>query len=1101
MEKNSKLPVCTKSFRFSQRNIGLRRTMILLVLIIFQIISINESALGQQHAVTGTIKDEKGIALTGVTVKLKGTNTVTITDINGKYNLANVPSSATLVFSFVGMNSQEVEVKGQSNVDVTLTEASVGLDEVVVIAYGSTSKRALIGSTSTISSGQLSKVSTSSLTQSLEGLSAGVQVFSTDGTPGTEAQVLVRGITSFNASNDPLYIVDGAPYTGNLNQIPSADIESISVLKDAAANSLYGSRASGGVILITTKKGKDSNGAVHFNAKWGVTDFAVPFPKSASPQETYELQWRGLYQGQLQNGIDDVTARNYATNNVVGQFFPQFNSTIRAATGRIWYNSYDTDTPVGTDGKLKSDAKVLWPQDNFDWYNALFRKGTSQEYNIDFSGKVGGKTNYYFSANYLDDKGLYTTQEFNRVSARLNLTTDVKSWLRIGTNFSFAHSFQNDAQAYVRFYRTMPSVNGVWVWDYVNNDYWLDSNGNKIPDNAFDPNSDKTRLAWLFWEQQRQGKYKNNYGWNFTGLFNDNFNTSDYIEADIIKGMKFKSMVAITYGLDRRMWFTSIYSDKAGSGNNYVQNNSNISVTWNNLLTYEKSFGLHNLNFLVGQELFDQQWSYLGAGKKGYPMDGLWELDAATTPTAASSSFDQYKLLSFFARAEYNYDNKYYAGSSIRRDGSSRFHPDSRWGTFWSGSLAWRISKENFMKDISWIDDLRIKGSIGSVGNDKVSLYAYQGLYSSNPDLNNTGYLMSKLATPALKWEKNIQTNIGVDIRVLKRLGISVEYFIKKSQDLLFDVPLPLSSGFEGISQNIGDLSNKGVEATIDYQVLKVSDFKWDVSLNMTHIKNRIDKLPNEWNPVQGNFYRGVGNSMYDWYAPVWAGLTDQGRNSWYLYTFKTDANGDYIRGHNGDKIVESQTVTTNYKDVNNTTQRRIVGSSIPTLYGSFSNNFGYKGIDFSFSIFYSFGQTMYDGDFRESTRWRPAFAVTENWNKYSWDLNGNDPKSLMPRLSEQDYKDGNTGTYSTQYLFKNNYARLRNITIGYTLPKNITKKAGLEALRVYFSGENLFTLAKAIERGTDPAVALNATVANGNDGNGSFSSRKFMTYGLNLTF
>ncbi len=1051
----------------------------------------------QQTSISGRIVDPSGEPIPGVNIVIKGTTTGTVSNMEGRYSF-EANKGDVLVYSFVGFNSQEITVANQSVINVTLRESVNVIDDVIVVAYGTTNREALTGSASVVKAQELEKVNNSSITKSLEGLSPGVQVFNTDGRPGAEASILVRGITSINADNTPLYIVDGAAYEGALNQIASSDIESITVLKDAAANSLYGSRASGGVIVITTKRGKDADGKVNFRAKWGVTDFSVKLPTSSSPEKTYEYFWKGLYQGRLQNGIADDAARQYATDNLVSNFFPQFNAEQKAATGRTYYNCYDTDTPVGTDGMIKSDASYIWPEENFNWYDALFDKGFNQEYSIDFSGRVGDKTQYFFSINHLNDGGIYTTQEFERTTARLNLTSQVKDWIKVGGNFSYSHSFQNDANAYVRFYRTMPSVNGVYEWDYINNEYFRDSYGLKVPDDAFDPDKNQTRLAWLWWVQQQQGEFRNDYGWSFTGLFTDAFNTSDYMELDLAKGLKFKTMVSLNLNLTSRTWFSSITEASSTNGSTTESQSKNYSLTWNNILNYDKSYGAHNFNVMLGQELFAQEWNSLSATATGFAMDGLYVLDAATETVSSGGAFDQYKLLSYFGRMEYNYDNKYYVGGSIRQDGSSRFAPETRWGTFWSGSLSWRLSKEAFIQDVEWLDELKVKASIGSVGNDKVGLYAYQGLYSSYPDLTNTGYIMSTLATPDLKWEQNIQTNIGLDFRLLGRLAGSIEYYIKDSKDLLFEVPLPPSSGFDGIDQNVGNLTNKGLELSLGYSVLKNKSVNWDINFTATTLKNEITKLPEGWNEIQGNYYRGLGNSLYDFYAPVWAGLNEEGANTWYVYEFKTDEDGEFVRNSKGEKTVLSKTTTTSFSDVNNTTQRRIVGSALPKVYGSITNSLSWKGIDFSAMFFYSLGSDMYDNYFAESTTWRPQFAVTDLWEEYCWDLNGNDPNSLMPRLSEQDYKNGNTGKYSTQYIFKNNYVRLRNLTIGYTIPKSLCQKVKMESLRFYVSGDNLLTFGKAVKRGSDPGIGLGGVT---NEGTGNTSSRKFMNFGLNLTF
>ena len=1020
------------------------------------------NTFSQSVVLQGKITEAEG-PVSGATVTIKGTSKAVAAADDGSFSLSYT-GRTVLVISAAGYEPQELQVTGQRSVNIQLIKNSRAMEEVLVTAYGTSKKSTFTGSASVVSGEKLQKIQSTNVTQSLQGMTPGVQVLNTNGQPGTDGTILIRGMSSMRGDDGPLFVVDGMPYAGALSAINQNDIESMTVLKDAAATSLYGSRAANGVIVITTKKGKTAKAQINVRSTFGFSDFAVMFPDKLNAKQIFEVSWEAIRNGQTDQGMGADAAAQYATNNLTGKFFQNINIGV-----------FNDPYPVGTDGKFKPAVKQLYAG---DWYGEMFSKRLRQEHSVDISGATGAnnKTQYYLSGSYLEDNGNVTVQKFNRYSARLNVSSEVKPWLQVGSNISFAHSFQQYPFVGTRFVRVMPEVYSVYEWDYAKNEYKRDVNGNLIPDFG-----DATRTEWRGWNTRFAGDYKNNDNWSFSGFLYDNFTSRNFAEIKFSPSLKLRTSLSTDFGLNYdHSYASNTIGNSIGTGGSASRNaNRMFSYTMNHILTFDKSFGEHHVSILGGQEVYKYKYNALGASRRGFPLPGLYEISGASTLTGATSSEDNYRLESYLSKAEYSFGQRYYLSGSFRKDGSSRFHPDTRWGNFWSVGGSWRLSKEAFLSGLTWADNIKLRASYGTTGNDKVSYYAYQGLYATGYNfMDLAGALLSRLPTPNLKWESNVQVDIGLDFRLFNRIDGSVDWFNRKSKDLIFNRPLPPSTGNSGIDENIGDVKNYGWEVQLASNIIRTSKFSWDVDVNASSYKNRIVRLPQK-EVITGRYKWTEGVSRYEFYGPVWAGVNPEtGNNSWW----KFGADGKKER-------------TELYNEVNRNDQMRYLGSSIPDLFGSITNTFNYSGFSLSVMLYTSIGGNMYDGDYVEGVRWRRGFnlstQILDRWTPEN-------RNTKIPRISE--FTQNNVSVYSSQYLFNNTFTRLRNVSLGYMLPAGLTRRYGISSLRVFALGTNLYTWGPAARRGTDPETTINGAVGDGANGSGAAPITKSYTLGIQLS-
>lgn len=759
--------------------------------------------------ITGTIKDNNGDPVIGASIQVKNTGIGTITDYNGQFSLSNVPENGILIISYIGYDTEEIPVNKKKNLQIVMKENTKQLEEIVVVAYGTAKKSSFTGSAEVVKQDRIEKRVVADVSKALEGTVAGVQSTSGSGQPGSGASMVIRGFGSISASNTPLYVVDGVPFNGALNTINPNDIESVTVLKDASAGALYGSRGANGVVMITTKRGErdDNQISINLKANWGISSRAIPKYETVNEAEYLELAFEA-YKNELiyTEGIDPLLAGTQAIEVMKGM-----------AKGVLGYNEeynpfnmplQELINPIT--GKINPTAQLKYHE---DWKDELSNHNPlRQEYQLSVTGG-NKKTQYMISMGYLDEVGLLQTTEFERYTGRVNIDTQAKNWFKTGFNASFAQTSTNYNSA------SGSVISNLWYTSQImapiypvyehNTDGSVktDANGNKI----YDYGKNRIALANSNAIALLHEDKENNTRDNLSARTYIQLSTNDD-EYGIFKGFSLMANLGLDYFNTHEMSYSNPYTGNAattaGSLTKAVQRQ--LSYTFNQLLTYQRNIRSHSLDVMIGHEYYELKQQFLGAQKTGFPFGGLYELSAAATLSGASSQTDKYAIESFLSRVNYNFAQKYYFSASFRTDGSSRFHKDSRWGKFWSLGTSWRISEENFMKKYDWVNNLTLKASFGSQGNDNIgSYYAYQSLYNmglSNGSLNGAG--INSLENKDLKWEKNENLNIGIEARLFNRLSLTAEFFNKHTKDLLLNMPKATSSGFDAYPANIGSMRN-----------------------------------------------------------------------------------------------------------------------------------------------------------------------------------------------------------------------------------------------------------------------------------------------------
>lgn len=1068
------------------------------------------TSLQQARPVTGVVSDKMG-PVSGAYVTVKGTTNGAITDADGKFTLSGVKSGDVFVVSYVGYASQEIPYTGQATLNVVLDDTLL-LDEVLFVAYGTSKKSSFTGSASVVKSDQLEKISGTGFLEAMQGMSAGVQIVNNEGNPGGNPRIQIRGISAMSGITTPLYVVDGMPYDGSLNSINPSDIESMTVLKDAAASSLYGSRAANGVIVITTKKGKSGKPVVNFRAAWGTSDAAVPWMTKADPKEQLYNNWKALYNDQVYlHGADPKTAGDYASANAVSL---SVNPSVNSA-GQTWYVTPfqwpgSADKFVLHDGNgngyVNPDLKYIWDKSDWEWNDIVFSYKLRQDIGLDVSGtSANGKTNYFISAGYLDDNGYANRDYYKRYSFRANVESEINKWLSMGGSIAYSYARQNYL-GYNRMLNFHTSLNSVWLRNDDNTD-WVYSakTGERMYDWAHH------NANYFGMPAVTRGDYWDNYNdESFTSRAYSTISAKYFANIKLPAGFNFRSSISLDNNLAERFYYGSAVHDpdqippygvtvKTTGGDAERQTDHTMSATWNNILTWDKSFGDHNFNAMVGHEYYQYDLYYNYAYGAGIMSVGQMELASTTENWAADSDLTKYALLSFLGKVDYNYKNKYFLSGSFRRDGSSRFSPESRWGNFWSVGASWRVSNEPFIKDIPWIDNLVIRSSYGTSGNDRLYSrsssngsagglinYAYQSYYSSDNLYGVAGYKPSTVATPELKWEKNQQFNVGVDFSLLRnRLTGTVEYYVRGSKDLLYYLELPISAQVgdaTGYNTNLGNVKNSGIEITLGVIPVQTRNFMWSVDANFSTLKNELTYLPSgayTYNNRVASYRLEEGHSLYEFYMPQFAGVDPQTGLLSY-------------RKHDG-------SITTNYSDITEE-DYEWSGTAIPKAFGSITNSFKWGNFDLSFMWYGSFGAKLFDYIFCEAGTMRTGVGLMEDVvAPYAWMKPGDNAK--YPRWSNE--KAGDNRKNSTFLLLDNNYIRLRNAALGYTLPKNILQKVGISNVRIYVSGDNLLTFGAAAKRHIDPETGILGNNYNGNavTDNGVQSSRRVYMGGVQITF
>ena len=967
------------------------------------------------------------------------------------------------------MQEQRVGIK--PNVRVYLKSDTEMLDEVMVVAYGTAKKSSFTGSASTINNEKLESRPITNVTKGLEGQATGVLTTSGSGQPGESASIVIRGYGSINASQDPLYVVDGVPYDGTLSSINPSDIESMTILKDASAGALYGARGANGVIMITTKQGKEGKTNVTWRSTVGWSSRAVPEYDMLDQKEFVQLTYEALRNSYaFTNGYSwadaEAAARNSLSGNLGGELYNPFKNYT-------WDQIIDPAT-----GQVRPDAQAVW---NEPWMDAILHNNAFRhEHQLQLNGGTE-KTKYMFSLAYLNEDGILTGTNFQRYSGRANINSEVTDWFKANMNVSLTHSLMNYSQ-----YEGSATSNVWYSAQFISPlfpMYVKDATGVNALDENGNPQLD-------YGEQGRPGSYSDynplgglvddkSYVKNDVASLRTGFTLgSDKDKFGIFKGLK----LAVNFGMDYRtanqMNYMNMYhGNQANAGGLIYKYNTRMqSYTFNQLLTWNRSFGLHSFDVLAGHEFYAYQYEYLNAAKSNL-VDGILELRPGTTITSADSYTDKYRIESWLGRFNYNYDEKYYFDASIRTDGSSRFHKDHRWGTFWSVGGNWRISKEAFMEDVDWVNNLSFKLSYGQQGNDNLlTYYAWQSLYDLGwPNGGEIGGMVTSLENQEVSWEKSGNFNVGIEAALFdNRLTINAEYYNKKTTDMLLEYPMATSTGFNGYNANVGDMRNSGFEFEVRATPIRMNDFTWNVSWMGSTVKNKVLNLTNESPEIINGIYSiKEGMPINTFYMAKAAGV-DPATGAQLYWAYDKDENGNIINEY----------ITSDSDKAN--ASKYYLGSRIPDLYGSIGTDLSWKGLDLSILTTYSIGGKIYDSLYRSSME---NLYYNSNWNEHAlrrWQKPGD--ITDVPRIEV-----GNTGIATDRWLVNASYFAIKNITLGYTLPKTWMQKAHLGSVRVFASVDNLalFTHLK----GMDPQYNFSGST------DYAYSPNKTWSFGFEVNF
>lgn len=1028
-----------------------------------------------QQKITGTVTSaDDGLPIPGVSVFVKGNQTLgTATNIDGEYTLS-VPSDAeVLVFTAVGMMEVEKTIGGQTVIDVVMESASLSMDEVIVVAYGTSTKEAFTGSAEVIGAKELENRPLTSSIGAIEGAAAGVQVISASGQPGSSPEIVIRGVGTLTGDTDPLYIVDGIQYEGSIANLNSEDIESMTVLKDAASTALYGSRAANGVVMITTKTGERAKGIqVNASATIGTISIGVPFYDKASPGQYYELMGQAYKNALIANGDN---ADNY-------------HEDIAARLGYNPFNVANNDI-LGPDGKLNPNASVI--AKSLDWNDALTQQGQRESYNLSLA-KGGEDYNVFFSTSYLDEKGYVVTSAYDRFTSRLSADFDATDWLSIGGNMNVSMTTQEGpfsrgtsiANPFA-FAKNMGSVYPVYIVDPATGDYILDAAGEKqfdlgggypeygIPGRPNNP--DRHAIAEALWNSDE--RMTNNLGARY------------YAEFTLLPDLKF----TLNYGIDVNDYINKEYeNNRVGDGapsGRYSENRFRRTVTnFNQILTYNKRLESgHNFDVTLGHESFDRHYSGISGMKNTQTAVGIYEFDNFSTTTDLSGYSSDKLTEGYFARLGYDFKNRYYLTASARRDGSSVFNKDVRWGNFYSVGGSWRITQEAFMQTVDFLDNLKLRASFGQVGQDDLGdYYLSQPRYSLFPNAGEPGIFWSDLGNTALTWETSSSWDVSLDYSIFNNLFRGTfEYWEKNSTDLLYDVPLPLSVGLSTGPDNIASIVNRGLEMSITANIIRSTDLRWSVSMNASTMSNEITELPDPL--VSGSKRWEEGRSRYDYFIYDYAGVDPaNGDALYYEYEEVVDDNGN----SSFEPVLDGDGNHATLNDWDDAGRAYVDKTPLPDVFGGIQSALTYKGFDLNVLFTYSIGGHVLDY----------GYAAMMNEGQYgeslhpdlmdSWKAPGD--QTDVPRM-----ENGNTNlnrAMSSRYLTDASYFALRNLTLGYTFDQSFVKNLGIENLKVYVAGENLFI--NTARKGLNPQYNLSGTPA-GDDYNPS----RVITAGINVRF
>ncbi|WP_326984538.1 SusC/RagA family TonB-linked outer membrane protein [Chryseobacterium sp. MYb264] len=963
---------------------------------------------------------------------------------------------------------------GQSvmaQIDSTRTKTK-DIDEVIIVAYGTQKKGTVTGSNVQVDSKQIENRPISNVLQALDGAGAGIQIAAGSGQPGEGSSIRIRGTGSYLVSNEPLIIVDGVPFPGDLNSLNPNDIESLSVLKDASSTALYGSSAANGVIMVTTKRGKKNSSRFTLSSSTGIVSRFVQEYDRVGPADYYVLAWEAMRNGRRTSFPTEslATSNLWATNNLI--------------SGNLKTNVYNVaNNQLVIDGVLNPDARLKY--NDFDWASPLINVGLRQDHSISFSGGTD-KSTLFSSLGYTKEDGYVAKSDFERINLRINADSQVREWLKIGTslngsitNQGLAVNGADNNSSYANPYawtRGMGPIYSPYQHDPVTGERLYDLDGNVLYDNGALRGPDAAVGRNVVWETLLNSDRTNGY----------NLQSNVYAEFKLLPELKFRTNGAYNFnGTLNKTYGNNLIGDALGIGSASRTMYLTRDFTWNQILTYDKHFGSHAVTVLGGHENFSYKRDYLYGYKRNQVLDNFYELGNFIENTTSNSYLRERTKESWFSRVNYNYEEKYLVEGSIRWDASSRFATDVRWQSFWSAGAGWVISKENFLKDSKFLNFLKLRGSYGEVGNDALdSNYAYQTQFSFNYNNGSEpGVLLTKVGDPLVTWETKAQSDVAVEFELLnRRVRGTVEYYNSETKDLLFPFQTPINGGIPGnsIDQNVGNLVNKGYEITLSADIIKKQNLKWTVSVYGTSYKNKITRLSQE-EFINGTKKLMVGKDMYAFWLRSWYGVDSADGSPLFVLDqdlYPNTAASDV-------RTVNGVLVTTNQ----NKAKYEYHGSAIPDFFGNFSTTLNFRNWEFAASFNYQIGGKIYDSNYASLMDAYPQGGASHVDVKNRWTTPGQ--ITDVPVLNSVTATA--SGAASSRWLVDASYLMLRNASIGYNFNPEIVKSVGINNLKLFVSGENLWVTSK--RKGLEPYSTFNGTVTN------RYSPARIITFGLSTTF
>ena len=1023
----------------------------------------------------GTVNDANGFPEMDVEVQIKGTNTVVYTDENGVFSIdAKVGDILVINGNEITVTSNDLgTVKPKSNED------NISLQETVITAYGTQKKETLVGSVGTVSAKEFEDRPLSNVAKALDGTVSGVRVATGSGQPGSGLNVQVRGVGSYNLSSSPLYVVDGVIYTGSLQDLSPSDIESLTVLKDAASTSLYGSSAANGVVMITTKKGRKGKGSLRFNTNSGVVTRGIPEYDRLGYGDYYVSEWTAMRNGYMVGekplGLDAANAK----------------ASADLIPGNLKNNIFGVpDSQVVVNGVLTNSNPLY---NDFNWEKYLNQAGSFQRYDLDYSGATEN-TNYYAGFGYNKEKGYVIASDFERYNVKTSVDSQVTDWLKLGTSVqgSMIKSILADNggdSSYINpfyFSRGMGPIYSPFLYNQAG-ELMYDTEGNPRYDGTVMRNGARGTGASSGRNVIQETLLNNRL--QTTNSINSRF----FAEFTLAKGLKFTTNAGYdirNYGY--RYYQNSVIGDAIGTAALAKTNEKTTGFTFNQILNYKVGFNGHNFDAILGHENFERTYEYSYQRKTGEVVSGVYEMINFLNNTSNTGYTNVLRKEGYFARINYDYNSKYLLSASGRIDKSSRFDPTNNTGFFWSAGAGWNLHKESFLATSTFVNELKLKASYGQVGNDggldtAPGYQVYMDLYTLG--YNNggqPGLALTQVGNRDLTWESRDKLDIGVDFAVLNgRISGNVDYYSEDVSDMIFGFRVPNSAGVPGniIYRNIGVMRNSGVEVGLNFGIFRNENFTWNLNLIASTNKNKMTKMPGGKDDaiVSGNYRLAEGHGVYDFWLRQWYGVDVNDGSALFIQDSNVKDDGSTRIGSNGEKLTTNQ----------NNAQYDYSGSAIPDLMGSINNTFNIGNVDVAIGLNYQIGGKVYDSNYAMLMGGYAQGGAKHVDMLNAWSKPGD--VTDVPVLSSNAAILNASGAASSRWLVDASYLTIRNVQVGYTFKKSDIETLGLRSLRLYASGENLYSW--TARKGLEPAQSFNGGTTY------RYTPSRIISVGLNVSF